>query len=73
MRFEALNQIFKHIAAGGNFQNTVGRCADMWSIQVAMERRCAQMCLLNLEAKTRLSSVSCECVVRVCAMHAELW
>ena len=39
MRFEALNQMFKNLAKGGSFRNTVGRVAEMWSLRVAMERK----------------------------------
>jgi hypothetical protein len=38
MRFEALNQLFKTFAKTGAFRNTVGRCADFWTMRMAMER-----------------------------------
>ena len=38
MRFEALNQVFKTIAVGGNYRNTCGRCADYWCAKMAMDR-----------------------------------
>ena len=43
MRFEALNQMFKTFAKTGSFKNTCGRCADMWTTKVAIQRtRCTQ-------------------------------
>ena len=38
MRFEALNQLFKSFAKTGSFRNTCGRCADMWTMTVAIAR-----------------------------------
>jgi len=38
MRFEALNQLFKAFAKTGSFKNTCGRCADMWTMKVAIQR-----------------------------------
>lgn len=38
MRFEALNQMFKNFAKTGAFRNTCFRCADFWTVRMAMER-----------------------------------
>jgi hypothetical protein len=38
MRFEAMNQIFKIIAVGGNYHNTCWRCAIFWCRRTAQER-----------------------------------
>jgi hypothetical protein len=38
MRFEAMNQVFKTIAVGGNYANTCGRCAIFWCRKTAQDR-----------------------------------
>ena len=39
MRFEALNQLFKHYANTGSFHNTLFRCSDFWTMSMAMLRK----------------------------------
>ena len=38
MRFEALKQLFKTFAKTGAFRITCGRCADFWTMKMAIQR-----------------------------------
>lgn len=39
MRFEALNQVLKHIARGGNYKDTCKRCAEFFSMRSTLSTR----------------------------------